>query len=1154
MSRVDELLGEMARAGIRLWVEGGRIRFRAPAGAMTDERKGRIKACEAELLARLEAEARGRAGGEEIPRLPDAPRYEPSPGQRRLWILERLEGASAAYNVPLLHWLNGPLDIDALRAAFAGIAARHESLRTVIESVEGVPFQRVAPSIELLFSFFDLTREPDPGTAAVARARAFLGRAFDLARGPLFGVELYRAAPARHLLAVSLHHAVSDGVSIAVLGREIGEFYAAIREARLPLLPELRVQYRDYAAWRNRLVDDPAGLADLRRYWTARLAAPLPALDLPSDFPRPAVQGFAGAEETFPIDAATTAGLKDLCRKAGVTLFMGLAAAVKALLHRYTGAAEILVGTPVAGRDHVDIEPLIGLFINTLVLRDAIPGALPFEDFLAAVGRNAAEAFDHASYPFDLLVSDLALDRDLGRSPLFDVMVILQNQQAASSGLALRDVAVEAVSGHTGTAKFDLTFNFHEGSDGIAAAIEYRTDLFAPARIRRMGTHLVALIRDAIANPRRPVAQLEHVTAGERRELLETWGTRHGAYDLERMPLEMIERLIERSPDTIAVVSGQDRLTYGALGRLADRVAARLARGGVVPGDTVAVCTERTGRMVAALLGIWKAGAAYLPLDPGFPADRLDFMIRDAGARLLLADGAAPPGAPLTMTLEEACADGNDAPPRPPARPDAVAYIIYTSGSTGTPKGVEVTQRNLANFLLAMQEDPGLRADDRLLAVTTVSFDIAGLELFLPLVTGACTVVATRREATEPARLAGLLRESGATVMQATPATWKMLFMAGWKPRPGFKALVGGEAVSGRLVAQLLRAGCEVWNMYGPTETTIWSTTMKVEGHPSAWEAVPVVPIGRPIGGTIVRVLDAAGQPVPVGLPGDLVIGGDGVARGYRGRPGLTSERFAMIDVCGTGARRMYRTGDRAAWREDGTLDFLGRDDHQVKVRGYRIETGEVEAALAKWPEILESVVVACDDAEGEKELVAYVVPREPGATEAFDSDRLRPLLARTLPEYMIPSIFVTLARLPLTPNGKIDRRSLPPPRSIATPSVTLHEGSMEPAAAMEPRDERERVVRDIFARVLERDRVGIHDDFFSLGGHSLRATRAAYLLQEALGVSVELADLFRAPTAAALAARLAGRSASLDEILPVDVAPPSAEELALLDEGESRP
>jgi hypothetical protein len=558
MNPADGLLDELASAGVRLWVEDGRIRFRAPAGVMTEERKRAIKAREAAIIALIEERSADR--GETISRIPDAERYEPSPGQRRLWILEKLEGASAAYNVPLLHWLDGPLDVDALRAAFERIMARHESLRTIIVSDAGVPFQRVATGIALPFEFHDHGRAADPEAAAIEAARSFIVRPFDLGRGPLSGIALHRIASERHLLAVSFHHAVADGVSIAVLGREIGEFYAAIRTGRAPCLPELRLQYRDYAAWRNRMIEAPEGFASARRYWIERLAPPIPTLDLPADFPRPAVQGFAGAEETFVLDAATSAAFKDLCRRRGATLFMGLVAAVKALLHRYTGAPEIIVGTPVAGRDHVDFEPLIGLFINTLVLRDTVDGGTPFADLLASVARNAGEAFDHADYPFDLLVSDLALDRDLGRSPIFDVMIILQNQQPGDSGLAIERIAATPVYEHTGTSKFDLTFNFHEFAEGITAAIEYRTDLFRAARIRRMGDHLAAFVRGVIAAPETPIGRIE-MRSGEERALIETWGTRSGGYRLDRTPIELFTAQAAARPDAVAVEDGNEKLS-----------------------------------------------------------------------------------------------------------------------------------------------------------------------------------------------------------------------------------------------------------------------------------------------------------------------------------------------------------------------------------------------------------------------------------------------------------------------------------------------------------------------------------------------------------------------------------------------------------------
>jgi amino acid adenylation domain-containing protein len=1132
LTTADQLLKQMATLGVQLRVEQGRLRFRAPKGVMTPDLVEQMQTRKADILRALDPDT-----ARSIPPIPASDRYALSHAQQRLWILDQLEGSAAAYRIPLVHLIEGALDADALRTAFARLVRRHETLRTVFRAIAGVPYQTVLPAIDLPFDVVDVSHESDPEAAARGRARALIARPLDIAHGPLFRVELVRLGERRHLLTVVMHHIIADGVSVMVLAREIGELYAAQRADRPPALPDLAIQYRDFAAWQNASQDRAEAEAD-RSYWQRTLAAPLPVLELPADAPAPTSPSFAGREEIFSIDRETSEGLRRTCQGQSASLFMGLVAVVTLLLHRYSGAEDIIVGSPIAGRDHVDLDHAIGVFINTLALRTTIRPQMTFEALIAATRRTVVDAFDHRLVPFDRLVQDLDVARDLQRSPVFDVMVILQNQHSAD--FALDGLRVVPVYEHTGTSKFDLTFTFHDDGEEIALGLEYRTDRFHSERMRRMGTHLLTLLRRAVRAPATPVGDLEILTAEERRRLVDDRQPAAAAISrghdttvldttvLDTTVLDLFAAQVRRSPTARAVTCGPDSLTYDALDRRSNQLAARLRSRGAGPGRIVGLCVDRSVDMLVGLLGILKSGAAYVPLDPAFPAARLALMLRDSQALLLVTQASLASTGEAERLLIDADEPAASASAREATasgirpRPDDLAYVNYTSGSTGTPKGVQVTHRNLANFLLSMARAPGISPQDVLLAVTTPSFDIAGLELYLPLIAGARIVIATREEVTDGARLERRLAASGATILQATPATWRLLRAAGWQGTRGLKVLCGGEALPGHLAADLLRRGDEVWNLYGPTETTVWSTLHRVDGSPADWEHVATVPIGVPIDNTTIYVLDRQGQLVAPGCPGDLYIGGAGVARGYLHLPALTAVHFIPDRFSTVPGSRLYRTGDRAASRSDGVVDFLGRDDHQVKIRGFRIEIGEIEAVLRRHASIRDAVVVPVDT-EGERVLAAYVV----GVTvAAIDSAALRAHVAATLPDYMVPSLIVPLDRLPLTPNGKVDRQALPRPHRAAV---------LGDRAVAAPRDARERTIRDVWADVLEIDELGIHDNFFELGGHSLRATRAVYALQRALGVQVDPIDLFKAPTIAGLADRLGARRAiDADAIHPI--------------------
>jgi amino acid adenylation domain-containing protein/non-ribosomal peptide synthase protein (TIGR01720 family) len=813
------------------------------------------------------------------------------------------------------------------------------------------------------------------------------------------------------------------------------------------------------------------------------------------------MQSHRGRQRVLTFPAGLAASLKELARREGVTLFMLLLALFDVLLHRRSGQGDLLVGSPIANRARPETEPLIGFFLNTLVLRAQLDDTLTFGELLQRVRETCLGAYAHQDLPFERLVQELQPERDLGRSPLFQVMFTLQS--ASASAPRFGGLEVEGASVDTGTAKFDLTLSMVDGPAGLTGSFEHSSDLFEPATIDRMIAELFTLAAGVVERPSARLGELPLLPADERARMLVEWNATAADYPRERCVHQLFLEQVERSPEAVALSFEGSSLRYAELARLGHVLARHLVRRGVGPGARVGIAVERSLEMVVALLGVLEAGAAYVPLDPGYPRERLAFMASDASLALILTQekllAQLPDGAAPRLCLDAdwpTIAAAEDAPLMPRVGPEDLAYVIYTSGSTGKPKGVEIPHRALVNFLWSMRSSPGLTADDRLLAVTSLSFDIAGLEIFLPLITGAEVELASRELAADGAALGERIARSRITVMQATPSTYRLLFDAGWEGAP-IKVLVGGEAVPRDLAAELCRRCSAVWNMYGPTETTIWSTLHRIE----VGEAT--VPIGRPIANTRVYVLDRRGAPVPIGVPGELFLGGDGVARGYLGRPELSAERFVVDPFELKADARLYRTGDLVRFRPDGALEYLGRLDQQIKLRGYRIELGEIEAALTEHPGVREAVVLAREDLPGQKRLVAYVVAGEAGP----ESGELRSFLGARLPEYMVPATFMRVERLPLLPNGKVDRRALPAPPS----------GTEIAEAAALPRTSIERRLAEIWQGVLRRASVGTDESFFEIGGDSILAIQVVTRARQA-GLGITPRQIFQHQSIAELA------------------------------------
>jgi amino acid adenylation domain-containing protein len=1052
----------------------------------------------ADLAGRIEAlRAGGAAPGQ--PALAPVPRDAELPlsfAQERLWFLDQIRPGSAVYNVAGAWVVEGELHPGALAAALSEVVRRHEALRTVFVAVAGTPVQAVVPARPVELPLVDLGALPEPVRATLARelARQEARRPFDLGRGPLLRAALLRLGHREHVALVSLHHIVTDGWSMRVFAGELAVVYRDGLAGRAEPLPPLPIQYADYAVWQRRQLAGEAMAAGLA-FWRQRLAGAEP-VELAADRSRPAERTPRGDVVDFALSPRLSIDVRALGRRQGATPFMVLLAAFQALLARSTGRDDVSVGTPVAGRSRLETEGLIGFFVNLLVLRSSLAGDPEAAELLRRVREDALESLAHQDVPFDRLVQELRPGRTLSHTPLFQVLFVLQNAPPALPdlpGLRLRPVWAG-----TATAKFDLTLALEESADGFRGRLEYAGDLFDRATAVRLLGHFESLQAGMAAEPGRRLGDLPLLSAAERHQLEREWAdTATG-----RRPVcihTLVEEQAVRTPEAVGVVFGDGHLTYGELDRRANRLAHRLRGLGVGPEVRVGVHLDRSAEMVISLLAVLKAGGAYVPIDPTYPAERVTFMAGDSRARVLLTRSGLPEvaaGAETAVVRLDGGAAWAGLPASSPGaavRPDHLAYVIYTSGSTGRPKGAMNSHRGVVNRLLWMVEEHGLTAAERFLQKTPYSFDVSVWELFCPLIVGARLVVAVPGGHHDPVYLARRIAEEGITTLHFAPSMLQA-FLEVWSPAssPALRRVVcSGEALPFELQQSFLAAagprGPALHNLYGPTEAAIEVT---------AWACVPderlrTVPIGRPIVNARIHLLDRSLRPVAIGVPGELFIGGRPVARGYLDRPDLTAERFVPDPFAAAGEEgaRLYRTGDLARHLSSGAVEFLGRLDHQVKVRGLRIELGEIETALAQHPGVREAVVVARRPGPGsEPRLTAYFVPRRGPSPARVEPGELREHLKRKLPDYMVPAVFLSLDGFPLGPSGKVDRRALPEPgagrpglEAVYVPPTTLAEARL---AA-------------IWREVLGLERIGVHDNFFELGGDSILSIRIVARAQQ---------------------------------------------------------
>ena len=1077
-----ELLATLDRLGVELVPDGDKLRVRAIRGQLDDHLKQAIGRHKVDLL-HLLSSRRGSAAAIRASSWPDDHPRPLSLFQERLWLLQQLDRASCAF-LMAAHWIvPAGFSVQQVVDALARLQLRHDVLRMQFTEERGVAVGRLYPrppiKVDDLCGLdaraLDARIEQDSASA--------VHDPIDLAMEPAVQFVIQALPGASTGVMMRAHHIALDAWSVNQLQHELAHELAEPDSTR-----DRPLQYADFAAWQHARLATPSAALDLE-WWADRLRDPPQLCIFPSDGPAAAPgEGDAqGSSYPFQWDAELSSGLQQFARRNGATVYVTLLAAMAALLRKHTGQGDVIFGSPMGIRERVEFENVVGPFVNLLALRFDIADD---PSFLVAVQRARTallEAHAHRETPFEAILERVKPERSIRHSPIFQ-MALVQHNATQHGELVLR----------SGGAMHEMTWFFREVGGRFGGGIEYRTDLYQPQTVARISAQLEALLRDAIAHPDRPVSELRAVDEAARRELLE--GLNPAPVPLDPEPFHrQFERQAAATPGQIALSFAGESLDYATVNRRANQLAAHLRAAGAGPRTVVAICLERSPQLLLAVLAVHKSGAAYVPLDPGFPAERLEYMLVDSGAQLALATEAIVADLSLptqVMVIDQvrdaaqiAARSADD--PEVAALPGDPAYLIYTSGSTGKPKGVQVHHAALSNFLGSMRMEPGLGAKDVLAAVTTISFDIAGLELYLPLLVGAQILLIDRETAADGPELAARLEQGRATVLQATPATWRMLVESDWRPSTPLRAFCGGEALPRDLADELLTRVAELWNLYGPTETTIWSTVARVEPSPAP------VTVGRAIANTRIYILDSARSLVPAGAPGEIWIGGAGVALGYHERAELTAERFVPDPFSAQPNARMYRTGDMGRWDASGRLQHMGRVDHQVKIRGYRVELGEIEAALAEHEAVRQVVVVTREAGPGDVRLVAYVA-FEMG--EELTATDVRRHLRRTLPDYMIPSAVVALESVPLTPNGKVDRKALPDPfrdsRRVLDEYVEPHPGSEQDLAA-------------IWQEFLGVPRVGAEDNFFEIGGHSLLAVRVTSAVEKRLGWRLDPRMLF---------------------------------------------
>jgi amino acid adenylation domain-containing protein len=1029
-----------------------------------------------------------------------------TPAQTEIWLSVQMgDAANCAYNLSQSLRLTGSLDRAALILAIGQLVDRHESLRTSF-SADGKSLC-IAANLAVEIPTIDLTGlAPDLREAELAQMiNTDIRTPFNLEHGPLFRAQIISLADREHLILLNAHHIICDGWSWGILIEDLSALYAANCQGIAADLPEAE-KFSDYATAQIAAAQELEAM-ETERYWLAQFVDAVPVVDFPTDRPRPALRTFAAARVDFELDGELRDLLKQLGTKLGCSFATTLLGGLEIWLYRLTQQTDLVVGVPASGQVASGQDRLVGHCANLLPLRTQIDPQQSFTGYLQRRRSTILDAYDHQDLTFGSLISKLALPRDPSRIPLAPIMF---NLERATSDLGLfSGLEFESGLNPRDFETFELFINAVDQTDKMVLECQYNTNLFDRQTIGRRLAEFVTLLRGIVADPAQSIATLPLLSDPARQQLLGDWNQTQRDYP-DLCLHQLVETQVKLTPDAVAVVFGDEQLTYAELDLQANQLANYLIDRGVRPATFVGICVERSLAMVVGLLGILKTGAAYVPIDPHYPLDRIEYMLENARIDLLLTQQSlisqVPSQVQQLVYLDTDWAQISQAAAVATVvavTAEDLAYLIYTSGSTGKPKGVEVLHRGVVNFLTSMQQQPGIAAADVLLSVTTLSFDIAVLEIFLPLTVGARVVLLSRKDAMDGQKLASTIADLGVTMMQATPATWRLLLDAEWVGNSHLTILCGGEPISSDLAGKLLDKSAAVWNMYGPTETTIWSTIQQITTKER-------ISIGRPIANTEIYILDSHLQPVPIGIAGELYIGGAGLARGYWQQSSLTNTKFISHPFDRTPDARIYHTGDLARYLPTGEIECLGRIDFQVKLRGYRIELGEIETMLGEHPGVNRSIVIIREDIPEDRRLVAYIVPDR--STTIPTPSEFRQFLQQKLPDYLLPSAIVTLETLPLTPNGKIDRKALPIPDAATSQFQTSFVAPTTPT---------EITLAQIWTQVLRIDRIGIDDNFFELGGHSLLATQVISRARQTFEIEIPLQALFEQPTIAGLANRL---------------------------------
>ncbi len=1122
--KVGEFLAYLKGLDIKLWLEGEKLRFQAPKGVMTPEIKEEIAAKKPEILAFLKA-AKIPTNAVDLEIIPVS-RDQDLPlsfAQQRLWFLQQLSPDSHSYNLLDALRLEGNLNLLALEQSLSELIRRHEILRTTFPMVEGQPIQRIAPPSPVSLPLQDLQNlSKNEQTEHLQEiAIAFSLKPFDLAKESLVQFKLLKLGSQEYVLLLKMHHIIYDGWSLSIFFGELSQLYEAFVRGLPSPLPELSIQYADFAVWQRQWLTGEV-LDRQLNYWQKQLQDAPNILELPTDYPRPPIPSFRGDGQVFRLNRDLTQRLKRLSQESGATLFMTLLAAFFVLISRYSGQLDVLVGSPIANRNSSAIEKLMGFFANTLALRGDLGGNPSFLELLERVKQTTLSAYAHQDLPFEMLVEKLQLNRDLSHNPLIQVMFSLQNtpqSEASLSGLKMENLPLSVEL----KARFDLEVNFWEVSDRLEAVWCYSTDLFAARTINQMGQHFQNLLTAIAANPNMGIFELSMLSDAERNQLLSSWNETQTDYPSDKCIHQLFEEQVKRTPDAVAVVYSEQQLTYNELNNRANQLAHYLRKLGVKPEELVGICLERSLDMIVGLLGILKAGGAYVPIDPDYPQERISFMLQDTQVKIILTCESLQTSLPnhqaIVICLDKDWPQINQASQEnlnSAVSADNLAYVIYTSGSTGIPKGVIVTHQAV-NRLVLNTNYIQFTPDDRVVQASNIAFDAATFEIWGALLNGAKIIIIAKSVLLSPQELAVSLKENQISVLFLTTALFNQLANLVPQAFSNLRCLLfGGEAVEPKWVQEVLEKGApqRLLHVYGPTENTTFSSWYLVENVAST---ATTIPIGKAIANTQIYLLDKNLQPVPIGVVGELHIGGLGLARGYLNRPELTQEKFipnpfekdevippTPLNKGGNGPSKLYKTGDLARYLPDGNIEYVGRIDNQVKIRGFRIELGEIEAVLSQNEALQSSCVIVREDNPGEKQLVAYIVPK---LGVKLTSGDLRQFLSDKLPGYMVPGAFVLLEFFPLTANGKIDRRALKAPSNTSDSDRFI-----------EARNQLELNLVQIWSKVLKIDKISVQDNFFDLGGHSLLAPYLITQIKEQLGKEIAVTTIFQNPTIEQLA------------------------------------